>query len=168
VTLREAPLVACDMCAEIHRIESGADPNAVARLATGYVTLRPTQYFRGYTVFSAKSCVREIYDLPPAERDAHLREMAEVAHALARAFEPRKLNYEALGNGTPHLHWHLIPRYATDPHPRGPAWEDLAFLRELWTGGATLDDREREESKRVLLRELRRGDVEIEREFLVL
>jgi hypothetical protein len=41
-------------------------------------------------------------------------------------------------------------------------------LRELWTGGATLDHREREESKRVLLSELRRGDVEIEREFLVL
>ena len=99
------------MCAEIHRIESGADPNAVARLATGYVTLRPTQYFRGYTVFSARSraCARSTIFRPP-QRDAHLREMAEVAHALARAFEPRKLNYEALGNGTPHLHWHLIPR----------------------------------------------------------
>ena len=51
----------------------------------------------------AKSCVRELHDLPSSVRDLHLHEMAEVAHALARAFNPTKLNYEALGNGTPHL-----------------------------------------------------------------
>jgi diadenosine tetraphosphate (Ap4A) HIT family hydrolase len=96
------------------------------------------------------------------------REMAEVAHALARAFDPRKLNCESLGNGTPHLHWHLIPRYATDPHPRGPVWEDLAFLRQLWRGGATPGDRERDESRRALLGELRRSDLEIEREYVTL
>ena len=54
---------------------------------------------------------------------------------MARAFKPFKLNYEALGNGTPHVHWHLVPRYESDPHPRGPIWEDLGFLRLLWTGG---------------------------------
>jgi diadenosine tetraphosphate (Ap4A) HIT family hydrolase len=156
----------CEICAAIENIDAGSDPYAVARLTTGYVKLLPTQYFRGYTLFNSKVCVAELHDLPPVVRDAHLREMAEVAHAVYRAFNPNKLNYEALGNGTPHLHWHLIPRYASDPHPRGPVWEDLAFLRNLWIGGATPDERERDESRRALLRELRLGAVEIEREYV--
>lgn len=158
--------MSCEVCEAAARIEADADPYAVARLATGYVKLLPTQYFRGYTLFSAKLCVAELHELPSSVRDVHLREMAEVAHAVVRAFKPAKLNYEALGNGTPHLHWHLIPRYSTDPHPRGPVWEDLAFLRQLWIGGATLSDRERDESMRLLLSELRHADVEIEREFI--
>lgn len=149
-------------------MEAGEDPWAIARLATGYVRLCPTQYFRGYTFFPTKECVPELHDLPTGVRDIHLREMAEVAHALARAFEPRKMNYEALGNGTPHLHWHLIPRYATDPHPRGPVWEDLAFLREFWLRGMPLADGEREATQRLILTELRRADVDIEREYVAL
>jgi diadenosine tetraphosphate (Ap4A) HIT family hydrolase len=158
----------CEICDAARRIEAGDDEFAVARLQTGFVKLCSTQYFRGYTFFNAKACVAELHDLPVAERDAHLREMAEVAHALARAFKPRKLNYEALGNGTPHLHWHLIPRYETDPHPRGPVWEDLAFLRNFWLGGAVPDPPARDESRRALLRELRAGAVEIEREYVSL
>ena len=55
--------------------------------------------------------------------------MAEVAEALFRVFSPRKLNYEALGNSVPHLHWWLTPRYVDDPRPHAPIWEDLDFLR---------------------------------------
>jgi diadenosine tetraphosphate (Ap4A) HIT family hydrolase len=158
----------CELCDTVRRIEAGADDLAVARLTTGYVKLCRTQYFRGYTFFAAKTCVAELHDLPTAERDVHLREMAEVAHAVARAFRPRKLNYEALGNGTPHLHWHLIPRYESDPHPRGPVWEDLAFLRQFWLGEAGPAPQERDEMRRALLRELRAGDVEIEAEYVSL
>jgi diadenosine tetraphosphate (Ap4A) HIT family hydrolase len=32
------------------------------------------------------------------------------------------MNYELLGNQVPHIHWHLIPRLATDPDPRWPVW----------------------------------------------
>jgi diadenosine tetraphosphate (Ap4A) HIT family hydrolase len=153
----------CEMCAGIAGMESGGDANAVARLQTGYVTICATQYFRGYTFFEAKSCVREIYDLPRAERDLHLHEMTEVARAIASAFAPAKMNYEALGNGVPHLHWHLIPRYDTDPHPRGPVWEDLAFLRQFWARGVETEQAKRDDVRRLLLAALRRVDVEIER-----
>lgn len=149
-------------------MDPGEDPFAIARLTTGYVKLCPTRYFRGYTFFAAKHCVAELHDLAAATRDAHLREMAEVAHALARAFNSRKMNYECLGNGTPHVHWHLIPRYDSDPHPRGPVWEDLAFLREFWLRGALLPEGEREATQRLILTELRVSDVEIEREYVAL
>lgn len=31
-----------------------------------------------------------------------------------------KLNYDVLGNWTPHLHTHIVPRYADDPRPGWP------------------------------------------------
>jgi diadenosine tetraphosphate (Ap4A) HIT family hydrolase len=31
-----------------------------------------------------------------------------------------KLNYDLLGNSLPHLHTHLVPRYADDPRPGWP------------------------------------------------
>lgn len=30
--------------------------------------------------------------------------------------QPRKINLAALGNMVPHLHWHVIPRFADDRH----------------------------------------------------
>jgi len=37
---------------------------------------------------------------------------------------PQKMNVASLGNMTPHLHWHLIPRYADDAHFPGPIWSE--------------------------------------------
>ena len=50
-----------------------------------------------------------------------------------------KMNYEALGNSVPHLHWWLTPRHGNDPRPHGPIWEDLDFLRSLWTGDPVIE-----------------------------
>jgi diadenosine tetraphosphate (Ap4A) HIT family hydrolase len=36
------------------------------------------------------------------------------------AFAPVKLNYDLLGNAVPHLHTHIVPRYADDPRPGWP------------------------------------------------
>ena len=69
-------------------------------------------------------------------------------------------------HGVAHLHCHLIPRYDTDPHPRGPVWEDLAFLRQFWLRGAETEQSERDGARRLLLAELRRVDVDIERAFV--
>ena len=34
--------------------------------------------------------------------------------------QPVKLNYDLLGNSLPHLHTHVVPRYADDPKPGWP------------------------------------------------
>jgi diadenosine tetraphosphate (Ap4A) HIT family hydrolase len=45
-----------------------------------------------------------------------------VEMVLRRLMSPDKINLACLGNLTPHLHWHVIPRYADDPHFPLPIW----------------------------------------------
>jgi len=117
----------CEICERIARFTPD-NPYLIAELSTGYAVLSDNQYYPGYTIFVAKQCVPELHDLPPDVRPRFLEEMAQVAEAVFRAFAPRKLNYELLGNSVSHLHWHLFPRYADDPNPRWPVWNNEAFL----------------------------------------
>jgi diadenosine tetraphosphate (Ap4A) HIT family hydrolase len=146
-------------------MEAGSDRLAVARLQTGYVHLERSQSYRGYTFFSATSCVAELHELPSEERRLHLYEMAEVAHAVWRAFSPRKLNYEALGNTERHLHWHIVPRHVDDPRGFAPIWENLDYLRLVWTGAQETDAAIMSHLAGALLAELRPADVVIEAVF---
>ena len=156
----------CPACKRNQAADRGEDPWAVARLTTGYVKVHEIRYFRGYTFFVAKDCVAELHELEVDARDAHLAEMAEVAHAVVEAFQPQKLNYEALGNSVRHLHWHLIPRRSDDPRPWGPVWEDLEFLRAVWTGAPRYDESERDELREALFRALQRRPVRIEQSYV--
>jgi diadenosine tetraphosphate (Ap4A) HIT family hydrolase len=156
--------VSCDVCERNTNSERGENPFTVARTTTGYVNLADVQYHEGYTIFCAKRCVNELHELDAEERDTYLREMAEVAEAVFRAFGPRKLNYELLGNGVPHLHWHLFPRYAGDPNPSGPVWEDPGFANAL-AHGAMPTPEQLARLRRSLMTTLDETALRIERRF---
>lgn len=66
--------------------------------------------------------VKEMTDLAPAERDHLMRVVYAVEEALRQVLSPHKINLASLGNVTPHLHWHLIPRYPRDRHFPDPIW----------------------------------------------
>ena len=112
----------CDICLRIDLIAKRENPSFVKELYTGYVVLADYQLYRGYTFFLSKIHVEELHELPNRQRTMFLQEMASVAEAVYKAFRPKKLNYELLGNSEPHLHWHLIPRYEDDPEPLSPVW----------------------------------------------
>ena len=123
--------------------------------------LADNQHYRGYTIFLAKQCVPELHDLPHDIRSRFLEEMAQVAEAVFRAFQPRKLNYELLGNSVAHLHWHLIPRYADDPNPQWPVWNSDAFLQApRRTPIATQELTELRDRVRRALADVRAGSLE--------
>jgi diadenosine tetraphosphate (Ap4A) HIT family hydrolase len=113
----------CEICKRLPLITPDS-PYFLAELDTGFAVLGDHQIYDGYSLFIAKKCVPELHELERHERQKFLEEMAIVAEAVFRATKPRKLNYELLGNSVSHLHWHLFPRYDSDPDPAWPVWND--------------------------------------------
>ena len=82
--------------------------------------------------------VKEMTDLSDSDR-AHLMEVVfAVESVLRELLQPAKINLASLGNHVPHLHWHVIPRFADDPHFPHPVWaatqrSPLSVQREVNT-----------------------------------
>jgi diadenosine tetraphosphate (Ap4A) HIT family hydrolase len=66
--------------------------------------------------------VKEMTDLPAADQQALMRVVFAAETALRQVMAPDKVNLASLGNVVPHLHWHVIPRFADDPHFPNPVW----------------------------------------------
>ena len=117
----------CLICDRIQMIKKGRNPYFVKELETGYVVMGDHQHFKGYCLFLAKEHKTKLFELEHSVKMKFLEEMSLVAEAASRAFHAEKMNYELLGNGDTHLHWHLFPRVQGDigdygNHGKGPVW----------------------------------------------
>jgi diadenosine tetraphosphate (Ap4A) HIT family hydrolase len=112
--------VGCEMC-EAGRPESdqyGVRINA-GRYSDAYLQRADVQ--RGYTLVIWRGRhVTEPTELDDGEAAGYWAEVLAVARALIKVYQPLKMNYETLGNSLPHLHTHLLPRFAVDPRPGQP------------------------------------------------
>jgi diadenosine tetraphosphate (Ap4A) HIT family hydrolase len=95
----------------------------IADLGLSMAYLHEDQFFPGWTVVVLKRHATELFHLAPTERIQLMEEVSRAAKALAETFEAKKINYELLGNQLPHIHWHVIPRLASDPAPLEPVWQ---------------------------------------------
>ena len=110
----------CSMCAKWRD-----EPDLrVAELDRTWVLLNRDQFFPGYCFVVAKVHVTELFHLDSVERSAIMEEVNAVAAAVAAVFMPDKVNYELLGNMVPHMHWHVVPRFRTDPLWPRPIWSE--------------------------------------------
>ena len=96
--------------------------------------------------------VREVSDLADADRLLLNEAVFKLEQAVREVMQPLKVNVASLGNVVPHLHWHVIPRYADDAHFPAPVWAQAVRV----TDEAVL------ERRRALVPELQRA---IERTF---
>lgn len=64
----------------------------------------------------------EMTDLEAADREALMAVVFAVEAAVRETMQPDKMNLASLGNMTPHLHWHVIPRFRDDRHFPAPVW----------------------------------------------
>jgi diadenosine tetraphosphate (Ap4A) HIT family hydrolase len=110
----------CPMCAEGRPDETCFG----LRIHAGDVSdayLQRADVQRGYTIVIWRGRhVAEPTDLSDDEAAQYWREVLAVGRALEEVLQPVKLNYDTLGNSLPHLHTHVVPRYADDPRPGWP------------------------------------------------
>ena len=66
--------------------------------------------------------VREMSELDAGARVHIMEAVFAVESAVRRVLAPDKINLASLGNVVPHLHWHVIARYADDAHFPDPVW----------------------------------------------
>ena len=148
----------CIVCDRINMIKNGTNPYFVKELDTGYVVIGDNQHFYGYALLLYKNHdYTELYQLDMDERTRFMQEMSIVAEAAAKAFGAEKMNYELLGMGDAHLHWHLYPRRKGDlegygHNGVGPVW--WYPMEKLYSDDNRPSSEELETMKSKLLSEL--------------
>ena len=107
------------------------------------VLLNDTDY-PAYCRVELKEHIKEMTDLTPTDRAKMMKVVFAVETAIREVIHPDKINLASLGNKTPHIHWHIIPRFETDKHFPNSHWGEatqagiipelsLAKLSELKT-----------------------------------
>lgn len=97
----------------------------IADLSTSTLLLFRDQRFKGYCILSfAARRIKSLESLSDDEYRMFFLDLRAASRAIRQALNPDHMNYELLGNSNPHLHWHIVPRYKTDPRWGQPIWED--------------------------------------------
>lgn len=78
--------------------------------------------YRGYCRLVWNAHVKELTDLSQADRGDFMDAVYRLEQALRESLRPDKINLASLGNLTPHLHWHVIPRFSDDAAYPKPIW----------------------------------------------
>jgi diadenosine tetraphosphate (Ap4A) HIT family hydrolase len=110
----------CPSCAEGRPDATGYGVRYFAgELCDAYLVRAEIQRGLSIAVFRGRH-VAEPTELDDREAAIYGREVLQVGRAIEAALRPVKLNYDVLGNSIPHLHTHIVPRYADDPRPGWP------------------------------------------------
>lgn len=108
--------VACPLCAE-------PDPKSILwEDAYCRVVDAGDPDYPGYCRVIWNAHVREMSDLANTARTHLVDIVCGVERVLRDLLSPDKINLASLGNQVPHVHWHVIPRFADDPHFPDSIW----------------------------------------------
>jgi diadenosine tetraphosphate (Ap4A) HIT family hydrolase len=105
---------ACELCAPL--------PGVVWHNAQFSVILVDDASYPGFCRVIWHAHVKEMSDLTAPERLAVMEAVNHIELAQREVLHADKINLASLGNVVPHLHWHLIPRFADDAHFPNPVW----------------------------------------------
>jgi diadenosine tetraphosphate (Ap4A) HIT family hydrolase len=110
-----APVPDCELC----RDDGGV---LVARNDLLRVVLVDDPQLPGFVRVVLNAHVSEMTDLDPPARARLMQAVFAVESVQRAVFAPLKINLASLGNAVPHVHWHVIPRFADDPFYPQPIW----------------------------------------------
>jgi diadenosine tetraphosphate (Ap4A) HIT family hydrolase len=105
----------CDLCRQ---------PGGTPLWQDGFcrVVRVPDEAFPAFCRVILARHVREMSDLGALERERLMRVVFACEQALREVARPDKVNLASLGNQVPHLHWHVIGRFADDSRFPDPVW----------------------------------------------
>lgn len=107
--------MACDLCKPTsHQILWQDDFCRVVLLAD--------KDYPAYCRVELLAHIKEMTDLELLSRERLMRVVFKVETAMREIIKPDKINLASLGNKTPHLHWHIVPRFADDKHFPNSHW----------------------------------------------
>ena len=111
----------CRICQRLPLYRDGSSPWLIHQFEHSFFVIGDHQFHPGYAQVILKQHVIDLHHLPPQVQAAQFREVMLATEALVKTFRPSKMNHACYGNLDPHLHWHLFPRYATEPdHDKQP------------------------------------------------
>jgi diadenosine tetraphosphate (Ap4A) HIT family hydrolase len=120
----------CSICQRVALWRDGRNAHFVHEFENSILVVGDHQFHRGYCLLILKDHVRELHELAPDVFLALSRELLAAGRAVAETFKPWKMNYSCYGNVDPHIHWHLFPRYDTEPDHLGHPWLHAAEFKE--------------------------------------
>ncbi|MFM9878944.1 MAG: HIT family protein [Burkholderiaceae bacterium] len=78
--------------------------------------------FPGFYRVISQRHVQEFTSLAEPDRVLMMAAVGLLEELLREHLTPTKINLASLGNVVPHLHWHVIARFAWDSHFPAPVW----------------------------------------------
>lgn len=112
------------------------DPNGLSIKDYDYwsVFLNENQTYLGRcVVWCKREDALDLTDATTEEREELFSILKQMRSALQKAFKPDWFNYAFLGNGTRHLHCHLVPRYASQRKFAGEVFRDVRWGKSYRT-----------------------------------
>lgn len=133
----------------VEQARAGRLERVVARMASGWAVFGEVQILPGYCLLLPDPVVPSLNDLKGPARALFLEDWVRLGDAVLAATGALRINYEILGNVTPELHAHVIPRYLREPEPRR--------LQAVWLHDWDLAPRFSAADHGVLLEAVQRG-----------
>lgn len=87
----------------------------IAQLNVSRVFLFKEQTYHGRCLVAYNEHVNDLNELSDNNRNAFIADVVKVTRAMAKVFNPEKINYGAYSDKLSHLHFHLVPKYVDGP-----------------------------------------------------
>ena len=83
----------------------------ICSLKFSTVYLNRDQKHKGRCIVALKDHKTEYFQMSREENAGFFAEVSMVARAIYELYKPDKLNYATYGDGVPHVHVHIVPKY---------------------------------------------------------